>query len=185
VREIDHCESHSSLASQCAAFPFIEQCPTDQISNISNKMILSIVLLLSLLLINAESSFLQPLKAPRNIEDLNRFVSYFLNPRDNLVVNGSQQQFAAYLNNLTTGRTERDEYDSWDNQTRAEFMETLHKSRTVAGKSDALYFGRFIEKLSTGTCTNTLVLGGSLTCGHKLKTDNESNEIAYPELFEG
>jgi hypothetical protein len=144
-------------------------------------MILTIALVLGLLLVNVNSSFLQPLKAPENIEELNRFVSYFLNPRDIVALNGSQEQLAVYLNNLTTGGIKRDEYDTWDAETRAKYMDTLHKSRTVSGRSDSLYFGRFIERLSTGKCTKTLVLGGSLTCGHKLQTDKE---MAFPQLLE-
>jgi hypothetical protein len=143
---------------------------------------ISVAFLLCLLvaLVNA---ILQPIKAPQNIEELNRFVSYYLDPSDSLILNGSPQEFKSYLNNLTTGAIKTDQFDTWDVQTREKYLDFLHKSRTVAGRSDALYFGRFIEKLSTGQCTNTLFLGGSLTCGHRLEREHDG-EVAFPELFE-
>jgi hypothetical protein len=122
-----------------------------------------------------------PVSTPKSVEGLNKLASFFFDPVDISTRGLEYPYYGMYMDMLALDGVNRDEFDTWDKQDRAAYVQTLLKSRTVSGSTNALYFGQFIDKLSTGQCTKIMILGGSLSCGLALDTEIEKS---YPQLLE-
>eukprot|EP00475_Leptophrys_vorax_P037523 TRINITY_DN6480_c0_g1_i4.p1 TRINITY_DN6480_c0_g1~~TRINITY_DN6480_c0_g1_i4.p1 ORF type:complete len:674 (-),score=135.61 TRINITY_DN6480_c0_g1_i4:80-2101(-) len=133
------------------------------------------ILLLPLLLVSSrvvtssseEKDFV--IAQPTNVVSLSKLAAFYFDPTSDMkrVPSGllEEESFARHLETFSVGDAQ-DPFFLMNDIVREVLLERIGRSRTVSGKSNGLYWHRFVEKLSTGTCTNILLLGGSLTCGH-------------------
>jgi hypothetical protein len=91
-------------------------------------------------------------------------------------------EYTRYIQHMADG-LEPDLFHSLNDTDQQHILHLLHKSRTVKGDSNYLYFHDFVQKINRGICTTIMTVGGSLTCGTAL-AERSFNEKPWPTLLE-